>query len=235
MNTLDKIRSKVPGLSDYFNQKAFVWRNRGDSYALEVVDAVRIKYNDKPNRHELSTGEVIPAVPKSYTGNMYGGGSYFLAVEGDDDQLVVWKPKFNVQDLVEENMGDGEGSDVVSSLPIDLDSDMSGDKVYQRLEDKNFDAVNYAVLDNRDERFTFLSEEVKTSDDKYSLSSLLYENPEMVMALTTAVAVAIIIYGVTGDIPGALQNFGEQMSTFNNNVDVLTQQLNQTQTPPPGR
>ena len=234
MNTIDKIRSKVPGLNDYYNQKAFVWRNRGDSYALEVLDAVRIKYDDKPNRHELSTGEIIPAVPKSYTGNLYGGGSFFCAVEGDDDQLVIWKPKFNVKDLAETE----EDEEVeISSLPVDLDSDMPSDKVLKRLEDKNFDAVNFAVLDNRDERFTFLSEEVKTADDKYSLSSLLYENFDIVLSVTTAVAIAIVIYGVTGDIPSALENFSSEMATFNENVEFISQQMNQSAqstNPPPG-
>lgn len=232
MNTLDKIRSKIPGLGGYYNQKAFVWRNRGDSYALEVLDAVRVKYDDKPNRHELSTGEVIPAVPKSYTGNLYGEGSYFLAVEGEDDQLVIWKPKFSVKELT------GKKDDVeISSLPVDLDSELSSEKILKRLEDKNFDAVNFAVLDNRDERFTFLSEEVKTADDKYSLSSLLYENFDIVLSVVTAVAIAIVIYGVTGDIPSALENFGQEMATFNENVEFISQELNQTaqnSNPPPG-
>lgn len=233
MKTLDKIRSVIPGLDDYFNQKALIWRNRGESFALEIVDAVKIKYNDKPDRHELSTGEVIPAVPKSYTSNLYGGGSYFCAVEGDDDQLVIWKPKFNLQGLMPE---DKEDADVdVSSLPVEIESDLSSEKILDRLEDKNYDAVNFAVLDNRDERFTYLSEEVKTSDAKYSIGKLLYDNPEMVMAVTTAVAVTIIIYGVTGDIAPALQNFGEQLTQFNTNVEQLSTQLNQTSTAPPGR
>lgn len=233
MKTLDKIRSFIPGLDDYFNQKALIWRNRGESFALEIVDAVKIKYNDKPDRHELSTGEVIPAVPKSYTSNLYGGGSYFCAVEGDDDQLVIWKPKFNLQGLIPENKEDEDVD--VSSLPVEIESDLSSEKVLNRLEDKNYDAVNFAVLDNRDERFTYLSEEVKTSDNKYSIGKLLYDNPEMVMAVTTAVAVTIIIYGVTGDIAPALQNFGEQLTQFNTNVEQLSTQLNQTSTAPPGR
>jgi len=233
MKAMDKIRSVIPGLDDYYNQKALIWRNRGESFALEIVDAVKIKYNDKPDRHELSTGEVIPAVPKSYTSNLYGGGSYFCAVEGDDDQLVIWKPKFNLQGFIPE---DKEDADVdVSSLPVEIESDLSSEKVLDRLEDKNYDAVNFAVLDNRDERFTYLSEEVKTSDDKYSIGKLLYDNPEMVMAVTTAVAVTIIIYGVTGDVAPALQNFGEQLTQFNTNVEQLSTQLNQTSTAPPGR
>jgi len=233
MKAMDKIRSVIPGLDDYYNQKALIWRNRGDSFALEIVDAVKIKYNDKPDRHELSTGEVIPAVPKSYTSNLYGQGSYFCAVEGDDDQLVIWKPKFDLQGLIPE---DKEDADVdVSSLPVEIESDLSSEKILNRLEDKNYDAVNFAVLDNRDERFTYLSEEVKTSDDKYSVGSILYDNPEMVMAVTTAVAVTIIIYGVTGDVAPALQNFGEQLTQFNSNVEQLSTQLNQTSTAPPGR
>jgi len=233
MKAMDKIRSVIPGLDDYYNQKALIWRNRGDSFALEIVDAVKIKYNDKPDRHELSTGEVIPAVPKSYTSNLYGQGSYFCAVEGDDDQLVIWKPKFDLQGLIPE---DKEDADVdVSSLPVEIESNLSSEKVLNRLEDKNYDAVNFAVLDNRDERFTYLSEEVKTSDDKYSVGSILYDNPEMVMAVTTAVAVTIIIYGVTGDVAPALQNFGEQLTQFNSNVEQLSTQLNQTSTAPPGR
>jgi len=229
MNTIDKIKNKIPGLPNYYNQKALIWRNRGDSYALEIVDAVRIKYNDKPNVHELSTGEVIPAVPKSYTSNLYGSGSYFCAVEGDDDQLVIWKPQFKVGEFIE----DTDESEL-SSLPVDIESSVPGDKILERLEDKNFDAVNFAVLDNRDERFTFLSEEVKTSEDKYSLTSILYQHPEAIMLVTMAVAVAIIVYGVSGDIPSALNNFGDQMNQLSGQMQNLNSQLNSTATPPPG-
>ena len=65
MKLLDKIRDKIPGMANYYNQKALIWRNRGDGTTLEILDTVRIKFNDKPDRHELSTGEMIPAVPKT--------------------------------------------------------------------------------------------------------------------------------------------------------------------------
>jgi len=222
MNLIDKIKDKVPGLPNYYNQKALIWRNRGDSSALEIVDAVKIKYNDRPNIHELSTGEKIPAVPKDYAMNMYGQGSYFCAVEGNDDQLVIWKPVFDM-----ENLEDLENSD------IQIDTDMEGEDLKQRLVDKGHDAVSFAVLDNRDERFTFLSKELETADDKYSIGSLLYDNMDVVLPVVAAVAVAIVMYTMKGDLVPALEGFSQQVQTMNSNLEEYKTLLNQTA--PPGR
>jgi hypothetical protein len=231
MKLTDKIRDKLPGTSNYYNQKALIWRNRGDSTALEIVDAVRIKYNDKPNVHELSTGEQIPAVPKDYVGNLYGEGSYFCAVEASDDQLVVFKHDFNMDklDLNPEN----DQEEVKFEGDTVIDTDLSGKELKQRLIDKDFDAVNFSVLDNRDERFTFLSNELETADNKYSLGHILYDNFDIVLTVTAAVAVAIVMYTMTGDIVPAIKNMAEQITSLNQNIVELQGMFNQTA--PPGQ
>jgi len=226
MNLRDKIKQKLPGASSYYNQTAIIFRNRGDSYAVQILDAVRIKYKEKPNIHELSSGEEIPAVPKDYVLNMYGSGSCFFAVEGRDDQLVVFRPEFSLDEKDLEEEFDP------SKLDIDIDTDLEGEEIKERLIDKNMSAVNFAVLDSRDERFTFLSEELMTSQNKYGIGGLLQENMDIVLTVTTAIAVTIIIYTVGGDIVPALESFGEQMSTLNNNLVELQNSLNNTQAPP---
>lgn len=223
MKLVDKIRDKIPGMENYFNQKALIWRNRGDGTALEILDTVRIKYSDKPDRHELSTGEVIPAVPKDYVGNMYGGGSYWMAVEASDDQLVVFRADFEL-----------DSGDALEELDkIEIDSSLESDEVMERFEDKNFDVVKFSVLDNRDERFTFLANEIETSEDKYSLGHMIWDNMNVVSPIVAAVAVAIVMYTMTGDIVPAIKNFTEQLTQFGQNLQSLEQTLNQTA--PPGR
>jgi len=191
MNLRDKIRTKIPGASDYYNQKGLIWRNRGESTALEIVDAVRILYDDKPNVHELSTGETIPAVPKDYVQNLYGQGSYFCAVEGNDNQLVIFKPKFDLDAI--------PSDESLEDQDIEIESDMPSKEIKNRLEDKNYDVVSFASLDNRDERFTFLSNEIETANDKYNPSSLLFDNINVVLPVVAAVAVAIVMYTMTGE------------------------------------
>lgn len=229
MKLTDKIRDKLPGASNYFNQKALIFRNRGDSHSLEILDAVRIKYSDRPNVHELSTGEKIPAVPKDYVQNLYGGGSYFMAVEASDDQLVVFRPKFHVDGEISED------DDSVSKQfnGLELDTELEGEELKQRLVDKNYSAVDFAILDNRDERFTFLAEELETADNKYSLSHILYDNFDIVLTVTAAISVAIVMYTMSGDIVPAIKNFAEQVSTMNQNLVELERTLNATA--PPGR
>ena len=223
MKLLDKIRDKIPGMANYYNQKALIWRNRGDGTTLEILDAVRIKFNDKPDRHELSTGEMIPAVPKDYVGNMFGGGSYWMAVEASDDQLVIFRPDFELDNV-----------DKIEEIEkLDIDSSLESSEVMERLEDKNFDVVKFSVLDNRDERFTFLANEIETSEDKYSLGHMLWDNMDIVLPVVAAVAVAIVMYTMTGDIVPAIKNFTEQLTQFGQNLQSLEQTLNQTA--PPGR
>lgn len=228
MKLTDKIRDKLPGASNYFNQKSLIFRNRGDSHSLEIVDAVRIKYNDRPNVHELSTGEKIPAVPKDYVQNLYGGGSYFMAVEASDDQLVVFRPKFHV-----DNMPDDEDSISKQFDGVEIDTELEGEDLRQRLLDKNYNAVDFSILDNRDERFTFLAEELETANNKYSLSHILYDNFDIVLTVTAAISVAIVMYTMSGDIVPAIKNFAEQVTTMNQNLVELQRTLNQTA--PPGR
>jgi hypothetical protein len=225
----EKIRYKLPGTGSYFNQKALIWRNRGDSTALEICHAVRVKYDEKPNIHELSTGEKIPAVPKDYVGNLYGGGSYFCAVEASDDQLVVWKPKFDLAAL--QDMVDQDDSDL-EELPVNFETGMDGEEIKDRLIDKGYNAVNVAVLDNRDERFTFLSQELETAEDKYGIGSMLWDNMDIVLTVTAAIAVAIVMYTMTGDIVPAIENFADQVGNLNQNVQDLQRLMNQTA--PPG-
>lgn len=255
MRLIDKIKYKIPGTGSYYNQKALIWRNRGDSTSLEICDAVRLKYNDRPNIHEISTGERIPAVPKDYVQNLYGGGSYFMAVEGSDDQLVIFKPKFDLEELAEiakEKVDDSDDKDSEDSsdndkkiqvprvgevslpeIPLEFDTDLDNDELKKRLEDKNYDAVSFSVLDNRDERFTFLSQEIRTAGEKYGVAHWLKENADILMPVATAIAVFIIMYAIQGDIVPAMQTLSERLANFNSNAQNLMRAMNQTA--PPGR
>lgn len=233
MKLTDKIKDRIPGLENYYNQKAFIFRNRGSSTALEIVDAVRIKYSDKPDVHELSTGEKIPAVPKDYIGNMYGGGSYFMAVEASDDQLVIFSPRFDFSTL--SKVEDELDTDELQKKGLELGSNLEGDDMIQRLQDKDYNVVKFSVLDNRDERFTFYSNELETADNKYSLGHMIWDNMDLVLPVVAAVAVAIVMYTMTGDIVPAITNFGEQLANFNQNIVELQEALNQTAVRPPGQ
>lgn len=192
MNIFKKLYYKLPGTGDYYTQKALIWRNRGDGFALEILDATRISYKDKPNEHRLSSGEKLPAVPKDYVNNLVGVGSYFCGVEGKDDQLVIFKPDFQVDHpALGEDSSDFSKSDLDG---ISLETDMHGEELKQRLLDKNRSAVNFAVLDSRDERFTFFSEALKNKD-KYGAGiwSVLSQNAHYAIPIIMAVAVAIIM------------------------------------------
>lgn len=191
MNIFKKTYYKLPGTGSYYTQKALIWRNRGDSFALEILDAARIAYEDKPNEHKLSSGERIPAVPKDYVNNLVGVGSYFCAVEGKDDQLVIFKPDFNVDSSL---LSEDFEKDDLQDAGLELETGMEGEQVRQRLLDKNLSAVNFAVLDNRDERFTFLSDALQ-STDKYGsgMMALLAQNAQYAIPIIVAVAVAIIM------------------------------------------
>lgn len=234
MRLTDKIKTKLPFFSDYYNQHALVWRNRGSSYALEIIKAVRVKYGDKPNRHELSTGEVIPAVPKDYVGNMVTGsdfGSYICLVEGRDDQLVAFKHDFTLPE--EKITGQDKEEFSFEQLPTEIDTQMPGKEISERLVDKGFNAVNFTVLDQRDERFTFLSEELQTSQDKYTVGNFIHEHGNVVNMVAGAVAFAIIMYVVWGDVGQAMQTFGEQSGKLVQAMNDLAQASQNN--PPPGQ
>lgn len=205
MNILKKIYYKLPGTGSYYTQKALIWRNRGDSYALEILDAARIAFNDKPNEHKLSSGERIPAVPKDYVNNLVGVGSYFCGVEGKDDQLVIWKPDFQISEPL---LSEDFEKDDLQEAGLGLETDLEGEQVKTRLLDKNLSAVNFAVLDARDERFTFMSEKLK-SKDKYGsgVMSLLAENAQYALPIITGIAIAIIMSQMGN--PEALANHFE--------------------------
>lgn len=207
----------MPALSTRFKEKAFFWkdywptnfiilRRRGDDFAPELVPGVRLKYGDRPNAHKLRTGERMPAVPKSYVLNGVDGTPWIFAVEADDDQIVVFKPTFDAEEM--------NKVDEVAEL---LDTDMDGEEIKDALEDKNYDIVKFSVLENKEERLSFLSEELKNSNTKYSPSNLIREYPQLTLITVTTVMMVVLLYAFGnkfGQYIPILENFNVNMGQF---------------------
>jgi len=99
-----------------------------------------------------------------------------------------------------------------------LETDMDRDQLLQDLDKAQNDIMQLSVLDNREERKTFLAEELEISNDKYTLSSIINENQGAVYALATGLAVAIIIYATAsnfGDYIPVLKEFTQAASNLN--------------------
>jgi len=204
MSFTQTLREKVLFWKDFYPTQYNIYRNRGDHFVLEQVGAVRIKKKDEINRHRLETGEELPAAPLKYVSNKLDGTPLVHAVEADDGQLVVWKPEFQ--------------PDNVERAANMLETDMDRDQLLQDLDKAQNDIMQLSVLDNREERKTFLAEELEISNDKYTLSSIINENQGAVYALATGLAVAIIIYATAsnfGDYIPVLKEFTQAASNLN--------------------
>jgi hypothetical protein len=220
MGMLENIKRRIVWWKDYYPTKFIIYRKRGSTFAPDFVNGVRIAYDNRPNAHLLETGERMPAVDLEYVLNSDTGTPVVHAVEANDDQLVVFKPKFDItnvdrlnglsklnvdqeaQDLQEKfenavNALDIDGvsqEDIIKDVRTFLDTDESDAKIYDRLNEKNFDVVKFCTVDNRDERLTFLAEEFKISDTKYNVSGIIGKYPQLFIVLATAIALGLLFY-----------------------------------------
>jgi len=114
--------------------------------------------------------------------------------------------------------GDEElDENVIQNLSID--TEMSEEELENELEKHNFDVVNFTILENKDQRLTFLGEEVKTAETKYKPSSLIRQYPQLTLTVGAAVAFAIIIYATSqeyGQFVPVLKDLSGNMGVFEN-------------------
>jgi len=221
-----------------------IYRNRGNQHSPEDVQGARIKYDDRPDTHKLKTGERMPAVPKRYSMTKINGDACYHLVEADDDQLVAFRPNFKAGPDIRpsqlhyiqkdgetvavetEFTGDGE-LDENKIKNLEIDTTLESDELKKELEENSFNVVNFALLENRDERKTFLAEEIQESEMKYKPSSLIRQYPQLTLTVGAAVAFAIIILATS-------QEYGQfvpVLKQLSGNMDAINQLAN-TQAPP---
>lgn len=188
VSTTQLLKEKLLFWKDYWPSQYNIYRNRGDHFVLDEQPAVRLRYDDEINRHRLRSGEELPAAPLKYVTNKQDGTPLVHAVEAEDGQMVVFKHDFQPEKVRE-------------AVEM-LDSPLEETELKEQLEDYSHDVLQLSVLDNREERKTFLAEELEISGEKYTLSGFINRNQGAVYALATGLAVAIIIYATAS-------NFGE--------------------------
>lgn len=204
-------------------------RNRGDTFEPEIIPAARIKYDNRPNKMQLRTGEEMPAIPFDY---VLGNKTSFV-YEADDDQFITFKPSFDVRDGLKASDYSKMDYDEVTKGSagllggfIDFDTDKTDEEVVTLLKDSNYDVASLAVMDDKDERTTFYAEELERANEKYDkMLHWVAQNPEIVLVVATSVAVAIIIH-VTS------QNYGEfipVLKQLNAQIPALQDSLAQVQ------
>jgi len=200
VSTTQAVKEKILFWKDFWPSQYNVYRNRGDHFVLDEQPAVRLKYDDEINRHRLRSGEELPAAPLKYVTNKQDGTPLVHAVEAEDGQMVVFKQDFKPEKV-------HEAVDM-------LDSPLEDNELEEILEEYSHDVLQLSVLDNREERKTFLAEELEISTDKYNLSGLINRNQGAVYALATGLAVAIIIYATAS-------NFGEYIPVLRELTSAL--------------
>lgn len=92
---LTDLKAKVPFLGTDYTTKCLMLRRRGDNYQWELLDAVRYRYDDRPNAYKLETGEEIPAVGLDSVYTMMDGTPIFMVQELEDEQYSPVKLDFS--------------------------------------------------------------------------------------------------------------------------------------------
>jgi len=209
---LESIKQKLPGRlgQPEYTTKVGVWRRRGDKFVFELHDAIRYRYEDRPNAHVLDTEEEIPAVPLEYVYTMADGKPYFEVVEIEDDQYA---PREKI--LNRENFNANE-------LEVDIeDAEIQGDNLVPlktSIKDSNLEE---SVIDNKDTRLNFWLDHLKEKDSKYGAKGLLRENMNLILIIATALGVGMIMYTA----PDMGQAAIDMMSTVAENSQEQTEIL----------
>lgn len=189
---MTKVKEKLFFWKDYYPTVAVVLRNRGSTYQPEITDAVRFKYEDRPNAHQLKTGEETPAVPLDYVLTDTTGDPFIFFVEAEDGQLIPFK--FEIQT-------DKQGN------PI-MEKTSNGEKK---------PIVETVLLENKDERLNFWVDHLKHSDEKYTVPGWIQNNKELMLPVVTAIAVAIIFMAFSNgyaDLVPYLRDLTEQIPSL---------------------
>jgi len=205
-----KVLSRIPIIGkrfgDEYTTKVGVWRRRGGSFQFELRDAVRYKYEDRPNAHVLDSEEEIPAVPLEHIYTMTDGTPYFEVIEVEDGQFAPREKLLNDKDTDYEDI-EAEIDEIKGSLvPIKAEINEA------EMED--------TVIQNKDTRLNFWLDHLKESQKKYGAAGLIKENMRVILVVATALSVAIIMY-TTGDFSQYAEMFKDLISS----VDSLTQAI----------
>lgn len=93
------LKAKIPFLGNDYTTKCLMLRRRGDNYQWELLDAVRYRYDDRPNAYKLETGEEIPAVSLDSVYTMSDGTPIFMVQELEDEQYSPVKFDFDQESI----------------------------------------------------------------------------------------------------------------------------------------
>lgn len=233
-------------LGENYTTKVGLWRRRGDGFQFEIHDAVRYRYEDRPNAHVLDSGEEIPAVPLSHIYTMSDGTPYFEAVEIEDGQYAPRQNKLNV---------DGkEAEKELSFEELEMEFDVEVEKITEESRSRldnlmdfqmpektpmqteteliplKRDLANASMEDNvivqKDTRLNFWLDHLKESREKYGVKGWLKDHMNIILIVVTAFAVGIIFYTspLSSDTLISLIRTGvNELQTLNSNLQTLQQ------------
>lgn len=219
------ITTKIPfiGKEEKYTTKVNVWRRRGDNFQPELHDAVRYRYEDRPNAHVLDSGEEIPAVPLEYIYTMSDGTPYFEVVEVEDGQYAPKEKYLNSEEFdPEKDFTQFEAQEI---------TDFDGLVPVKPIVDKK--GVSDTIINNKDQRLNFWLDHLKESSEKYGAFDWIAEHMNLILVVVTAVAVAIIMYtgGDFSDIGRMINDLNSNVVAMNENLEALFQN-NEDLTPP---
>jgi len=193
--------------------KVGLWRRRGDTFVFELHDAVRYRYEGRPNAHVLDTGEEIPAVALNNVYTMDDGTPYFEAVEIEDGQYAPREKALNKE---------GTDPDELKAAIEEMDGDLVPIKA--EIETENLED---SIIQNKDQRLNFWLDHLKESEEKYNVKSLISEHMNIILIVVSALAIGIILY--TSPLSSdtfiqVLTDLSNTMSSLNGNIETLLEQ-----------
>jgi hypothetical protein len=236
---LDRVPVVNRFLGENYTTKVMIWRRRGDKYQPELHDAVRYRYDDRPNAHVLDSGEEIPAVPLANIYTMTDGTPYFEAIEVEDGQYAPRDVLINSDesedeidwDILEEEYG----------IDVDKITEESRNRLENLLENykpvktkRSTEKVNVPikrkigqaeiddnVIKNKDTRLNFFLDHFKEAEEKYGVGGLLKEHMNIILIVVTALAIGILFY----TSPISSDAFMQMMGDMSSSMDTLSSQL----------
>ena len=196
-----------------YTTKVGLWRRRGDTFVFELHDAVRYRYEGRPNAHVLDTGEEIPAVALNNVYTMDDGTPYFEAVEIEDGQYAPREKALNKEDT---------DPDELKAAVEEMDGDLVPIKA--EIETENLED---SIIQNKDQRLNFWLDHLKESEEKYNVKSLISEHMNIILIVVSALAIGIILY--TSPLSSdtfiqVLTDLSNTMSSLNGNIETLLEQ-----------
>ena len=206
---IQQIKRRLIFWKDYYPTKAIIYRNRGSTYSPELTEAVRLKFDELPNTHQLATGEETCAVGLDYVLNDNTGQPFLHFVEAEDGQLIPFK--FSIKT-------DEHGKPVISK-------DESGKKKPE---------VETVLLENKDERLNFWVDHLKHSETKYTVPGWIAENKDLALVGATGVAIMLIFAGF-GQYYADMIPYLDQLTQQLPSLSQAIQSSGTGATPPPGQ